>query len=125
MTVSVSKGCTKISRPENYSVLLLVIKAERFKLIMLFLFFNYEFVAKNSVTVHLKFVTTNTRLLASQLRISQTLWPEITTSSNATGFPFVISHFQFSSFSKLIDFLFREKINEKKLVANPFCQISF
>ena len=84
---------------------------------MLFTFFNREFIAKTSVTVHFKFAVTNTKLLASQLKISQNLWQEMTTSSNVTSSPFVIFSFPFSSFSKLIHFPFREKINGKELVA--------
>lgn len=52
---------------------------------MLFTFFNREFIAKTSVTVHFKFVVTNKKLLAPQLKISKTLWQEMTTSSNVTS----------------------------------------
>ena len=52
---------------------------------MLFTFFNQEFIAKTSVNVHFKFAVTNTKLLASQLKISKTLWQEMTTSSNVTS----------------------------------------
>ena len=52
---------------------------------MLFTFFNREFIAKTSVTVHFKFVVTNKKLLAPQLKISKTLWQEMTISSNVTS----------------------------------------